>query len=394
MDSPLSLSPVQHKKRQYTYIRRRKLAKVSSVLSHSISDIMSLQCTSNCLDDVPSAFILKIRSTYLSRNQTERNKWLSNWLDCNKIAIGNNQFMYRWHINGTEVCSQCWLAATGATKYKLLHCSRTIHGNKNMARVTDRLSSTLAWLKSYLLAVCDHMPTRNEYHLPCFLQWKDVHNELNTYLGSKGMKKYSQPQFHHLMKSHFPHVKLPKYTRLGKCDLCLMLKDRKSKATTEEERLQVQQEIILHNANQMNERIQYKQRCLKAGISLLTQNLTDVEQYPTDYLSIIIDGMNTVLFPVSIPTPKSSSRVERMKLHIHGIIDHGHNHRQFYGSLDHWSHGSDYIATLLLHYINTKVLLPVLSSFPHTLYIQADNCWKENKNITIFCTLGMFLLNG
>ena len=97
-----------------------------------------------------------------------------------------------------------------------------------MARVTDRLSSTLAWLKSYLLAVCDHMPTKNEYHLPCFLQWKDVHNELNTYLGSKGMKKYSQPQFHHLMKSHFPHVKLPKYTRLGKCDLCLMLKDRKS----------------------------------------------------------------------------------------------------------------------------------------------------------------------
>ena len=32
--------------------------------------------------------------------------------------------------------------------------------------------------------------------------------------------------------------------------------DKKSKATTEEERLQVQQEIVLHNANQMNERIQ------------------------------------------------------------------------------------------------------------------------------------------
>ena len=104
--------------------------------------------------------------------------------------------------------------------------------------------------------------------------------------------------------------------------------------------------------------------------------------------------MNTVLFPVSVPAPKSSSRVERMKLHIHGIIDHGHNQRQFYGSLDHWSHGSDYIATLLIHYINTKVLLPVMSSFPHILYIQADNCWKENKNITIFCTLGMLLLNG
>jgi len=115
---------------------------------------------------------------------------------------------------------------------------------------------------------------------------------------------------------------------------------------------------------------------------------------PDDYLSLIIDGMNTVLFPISIPIPKATSRIEKLKLHIHGIIDHGHKKKQFYGSLDHWSHGSDYIATLLMCYIKSKVLLPSVNKFPHTLYLQTDNCWKENKNITIFSTLGMLLLNG
>ena len=57
---------------------------------------------------------------------------------------------------------------------------------------------------------------------------------------------------------------------------------------------------------------------------------------PDDYLSLIIDGMNTVLFPISIPIPKATSRIEKLKLHIHGIIDHGHKKNN---SMDHWITG-------------------------------------------------------
>ena len=101
--------------------------------------------------------------------------------------------------------------------------------------------------------------------------WLTAQNKIsNQYLESPYVKPPNSIKWGQIIElaplQNSLHVKLPKYTRLGKCDLCLMLKDIKSKAITEEERLQVQQEIILHNANQMNERIQYKQRCLKAGI--------------------------------------------------------------------------------------------------------------------------------
>jgi len=268
MSYPSQISSSPSQKRKYTYIRRVKLARTTSILNHSVSDIRALQCHSNCLDSINSNTILKLRSQYLSKKHTERNKWLSNWLECNKISIGNDTYMYRWHVDGTEVCINCWLSVTGATKYKLMNCTRTIHGNNNITRINHRLESTLTWLKSYFYIVCDQMPTRNEYHLPCFLQWKDVLDELNTYLISKEFKGYSQPQFAYLMKRNFPNVKLPKYTRLGKCDVCLDFKNKKLKATTEEQRLQVQKEILIHNTNQMNERLEYKQRCLKAGIFL------------------------------------------------------------------------------------------------------------------------------
>ena len=111
-------------------------------------------------------------------------------------------------------------------------------------------------------------------------------------------------------------------------------------------------------------------------------------------MSIIIDGMSTVLFPMQIPIPKGTSRVERMKLHVHGIINHGQHSKTYFGCLNHWGHGSNYIATLIIQYIHQLIQSLPLDQFPHTLYLQVDNCWKENKNKTIFAIAGMLILSG
>ena len=75
-------------------------------------------------------------------------------------------------------------------------------------------------------------------------------------------------------------------------------------------------------------------------------SLNSLEQNPDDFLFLIIDGMNTVMFSLCMPIPKNSSRIEKLKLHVHGIIDHGNRRKVFFGSLEHWSHGSDYILVL------------------------------------------------
>ena len=38
------------------------------------------------------------------------------------------------------------------------------------------------------------------------------------------------------MKEHFSHVKAPKYTRQGKCDICIELKEKRNNAKTDEEK--------------------------------------------------------------------------------------------------------------------------------------------------------------
>ena len=259
-------SPTNTLKRQYTYHTRRRISKTATILSHSISDIRDSQCATKCLDQISASSISNLRGQYQSRNQKERNIWIKQWMEYNKISFGRNKHMYRWHIDGMEVCINCWLLVTGVTKYKIQHCNRTIHGNKNITRITDRLDTALAWLERYFYSVCDHMPTKNEYHLPCFLQWKDVLNDLNSYLDSKSIKKYSQPQFTFLVSRKFSNVKLPKYTRLGKCDTCLELKEKRLKASNEEERQRIQAQITEHNEKQLAERSQYKLRCLEAGM--------------------------------------------------------------------------------------------------------------------------------
>ena len=136
------------------------------------------------------------------------------------------------------------------------------------------------------------MSTKNEYHLPCFLQWKDVLNDLNSYLDSKNIKKYSQPQFNHLVQRRFSNVKLPKYTRLGKCDTCLELKEKRLKAVNEEEKQKIQSQISEHNEKQLAERSHYKLRCLEAGMSTFNllnwaMLLNSLEQNPDDFLSLL-----------------------------------------------------------------------------------------------------------
>jgi replication fork clamp-binding protein CrfC len=39
-----------------------------------------------------------------------------------------------------------------------------------------------------------------------------------------------------IKKKYFKHVKAPKYTRQGKCDTCIELKEKRKKAVTEEEK--------------------------------------------------------------------------------------------------------------------------------------------------------------
>jgi hypothetical protein len=149
----------------------------------------------------------------------------------------------------------------------------------------------------------------------------------------------------------------------------------------------------------MQEKLLYKSRTIQAI------------QNPTEYMSIIIDGMNTCLVPMKLPKKKgiyiilclnnnfkffilASTRVDRLKLYVHGLINHGLHKRELYGSYDHWSHGSNFVCSILHQHL-TKLQTEIpLNKWPHTLYLQVDNCWRENKNKTMIAYLGLLIKYG
>ena len=99
-------------------------------------------------------------------------------------------------------------------------------------------------------------------------------------------------------------------------------------------------------------------------------------QNPSKYLSIIIDGMDQSKtdIPHFLYLSSLVSGMWKLRTHLIGAIVHGIG---IYGYFDYYQypHGSN----LTIH-----VLLDVLhrnkDRLPDTLYLQMDNCGRENKN--------------
>ena len=177
-------------KRSYTYIRRKEKPKrrpiFEELMVHSVIDsVLSTHCSKGCLQRLTNGMVKQIRMEYLSRNRVEKNEWISNYLQHNVFYVGSKKET-RWHIGGRDVCKKCWMLVTTVSKHKLTNCSKLTHSSKGISRQTDRMSSVLAWLSNYFSSACDQMPTKDEFHLPCYILWKDILDQLNEYLTMNG----------------------------------------------------------------------------------------------------------------------------------------------------------------------------------------------------------------
>lgn len=188
-----------HIKRKYKFSRRTKRQQSIPTYTNlfkpsSIQALRNHQCSANCLNSITDQAILEIRQQYLPKSELEKNKWLRDYLQHNNMSIGSNRST-RWHIGGIDVCKTCWMDVTTVSTYKLKYCNRSSHGSTGSAKVNTRLSSTIAWLANFFNSICEKMPTKEEFHLPCFILWNDVNKDLNQYLTEEGYKTVTASYF-------------------------------------------------------------------------------------------------------------------------------------------------------------------------------------------------------
>ena len=97
---------------------------------------------------------------------------------------------------------------------------------------------------------------------------------------------------------------------------------------------------------------------------------------PDKYLSIIMDAMDQAktMIPHFTATPKFADGMWKLKTHLLGAIVHGIGAYGFF-DIFQWPHGSNLTVSTLMN-----ILFMMKDSLPEVLYLQMDNCGRENKN--------------
>ena len=107
---------------------------------------------------------------------------------------------------------------------------------------------------------------------------------------------------------------------------------------------------------------------------------------PKQNVCLIVDGMDQMklLIPQLLNTMKVYPSALRLKTHLTGVLNHG---REALGYFDvmQWPHDSNLTINVLM-----RVLLR-MDVIPERLYLQMDNCWRENKNQYVLTFLGVLV---
>ena len=182
--------------------------------------------------------------------------------------------------------------------------------------------------------------------------------------------------FNKCWREQFPEVKLRRHCRFSKCELCVLqrgiLYDRSASA---------QAKNIARHIMELHIRWIFGS---ERSLYHLKKNNALIE--PAKFISIAIDG--TSQFPDGLPhfpeVTKSTVNGKRLQFHIEVVLTHGKPARVF---LAPETIASDPNLTIHLLYTTLVEEEQRRGKLPPTLYLQLDNCARENKNTYVIMYL-------
>ncbi len=250
--------------------------------------------------------------------------------------------------------------------------------NQSSENYSPGRDSIVCFLERLADSTGDRMPDINEIHLP-FFKKRDVYNyfvkEFKQLHPDPSKEKLpTRPYFYSSWKRCCDHIKVRKLGRFAKCAICEQLREARSKALIRndlKELKQIQEQKKQHNEFIARERREYKK---KRDMSKL---------HPSDYLSIIVDGADQSAFGLPHFMVKTKDdRGHSLKVRLIGLLGHYQENRlRLFTLTEEYPTGANHIVEAIHRYLNERINQSVL---PRILFIQLDNCIKENKNRYLF----------
>lgn len=341
-----------------------------------------LQCFQNC--NLP--FLREKMTEILALSTSQRRQVLHGMLGSGK----------EFHFDGRKVCTSFLLGAFRFSNDLISSVRNNVSRTRTPSSIgaTEPVPGQLASaapsvntgpeshnrdsIRSFLERTAestgDMMPDNNEYHLP-FYKKNEVYDEFKSdfkfLYPSRPIPSY--PYFVTVWNDHCSFIKVRKFRRFAKCTTCEDLRTAIKQAIREKRSTkELVEQKRAHLSFIARERLEYKK---KRDMS---------KQESSRYLSLIIDGADQSAFGLPHFTVKTKSQTgHAIKVRLIGILEHAVQNKLILLTMtDDFESGANHIIEALHVCLNDHD-----GDIPSTIYIQLDNCGKENKNRFLFSFL-------
>jgi len=219
-------------------------------------------------------------------------------------------------------------------------------------------------------------------YLPCGLYGhkKEVYNE---FIEAGLIPRVSKSTFYKWWAEYYWYLQIKKYIPFAKCDTCLAFRQAILTAS--------KQEVAALRLQQVQHR---EMLCVARGKHMLRSEIA--VKLPAYFLHLTIDGMDQ--YKTGLPhlgglthSKQLDKAGKPLKTSLSGCIAAGLG---FFGcwTIPRYAHGADLLVTVLLTVIQRLRERYVV--LPPVLFLQLDNCGRENKNTTLICTLLLLIKLG
>lgn len=251
-------------------------------------------------------------------------------------------------------------------------CESSNHHHRGSASKASKniaLDLIITFFERLVMKAVASIPDNRELNLPHF-QKQEVYAFYRLYLNRLYLLENpsSMSYFYSIWNEYCSHIKCRKSPRLQKCP--------------QYERLSV---VIRTAFNENMTSMQFFRQqkldhefiaCERRGQSVNTDLSKD---QPFKYLSISVDGVYQSRFALPrFVTPMKDQRGHGLCIHLIGVIQRASiHHLRLYTMTRNHSKGANHIVKSIYRVIDDKASLQKL---PRKLFMQLDNCSRENKN--------------
>ncbi|KXJ05596.1 hypothetical protein AC249_AIPGENE17471, partial [Exaiptasia diaphana] len=169
-------------------------------------------------------------------------------------------------------------------------------------------------------------------------------------------------------------------SRFTKCIICVHLKEQlRNPRLDAKQRRRMTNMRKVHLLRQMAERRNYYMHGIKARLE------------PNRYLSMMLDGMdqNKTRIPHFSQTTKIDDGLGKLKTHITGVLVNARSTAYAYVDVCEYPHDPNLTINLIMSALSEEQKKQ--GKLPPILYLQMDNCGRENKNAAVLSFLGLLV---